>query len=374
MRILLVGKYPPMQGGIAAKSYWLARALASRGIVYNVVTMAPKQYRTGGFRVPEHLAGHHVVEDGESPWFIPGGDLASECLVASALDACIARKPDVVEVNYLAPFGLAGLHVARELGVPLVVRHAGSDLAKLLCFKPVARALRAVFESAAAVATTKDNVQVVLGAGARGERTSVLPRYVPPPDAFAARPLPNASTKTLLVAGKLNFYWKWKALDSLLDAVRTGDPWRILVVGDGVGKSSFVDRVCQHGQAGTVEFESFRTPEDMPGLLSECHAVWAVRTPDDIGDPSNLAWEAAAAGRPCFVSGHQAAHTDMQLLRGLGASMLTVMADDPDGIRRALSSATTDAPEANVDFVALHDQYVDAQYRFYSRVAEGHGG
>ena len=43
--IALLSKYPPLEGGIAAKTYWLARGLAGRGHMVHVITHAPEAGR-----------------------------------------------------------------------------------------------------------------------------------------------------------------------------------------------------------------------------------------------------------------------------------------------------------------------------------------
>ncbi len=40
MKICIVGKYPPIQGGVSAQTYWAARGLAERGHQVYVVTNA----------------------------------------------------------------------------------------------------------------------------------------------------------------------------------------------------------------------------------------------------------------------------------------------------------------------------------------------
>lgn len=40
MRICIVGKYPPIEGGVSAQTYWAARGLAERGHEVFVVTNA----------------------------------------------------------------------------------------------------------------------------------------------------------------------------------------------------------------------------------------------------------------------------------------------------------------------------------------------
>ena len=50
-KIAFLGKYPPLEGGIAAKTYWLARGLAERGHEIHVITngiSAGREYRIKG--------------------------------------------------------------------------------------------------------------------------------------------------------------------------------------------------------------------------------------------------------------------------------------------------------------------------------------
>src|SRR5688572_24421354 len=40
MKVCFIGKYPPIEGGVSATTYWLARGLAQRGHEISVVTNA----------------------------------------------------------------------------------------------------------------------------------------------------------------------------------------------------------------------------------------------------------------------------------------------------------------------------------------------
>ena len=40
MNICILGKYPPIEGGVSTHTYWLARGLAGRGHQVHVVTNA----------------------------------------------------------------------------------------------------------------------------------------------------------------------------------------------------------------------------------------------------------------------------------------------------------------------------------------------
>ena len=40
MKICILGKYPPIEGGVSTQTYWLARGLAQRGHHVHVITNA----------------------------------------------------------------------------------------------------------------------------------------------------------------------------------------------------------------------------------------------------------------------------------------------------------------------------------------------
>ena len=236
MRILLLGKFPPAQGGISAKTYWLARTLAATGISFDIITIAPPSYRTAAPATAPPDLRQRICEAEASPWFLPGGDLCTEHVITEALVLAAERAPDAIEANYLAPFGIAALVAARLLGVPLIIRHAGSDIAKLLDWPPARGALRALLGAANLVLTTPD-ARPRLEDLTPSRRLLALPRYAPDPAAFAWRP--PISSRLLLIAGKLNYHWRLKGLDVLLEALALRPEWRVLSVVDGCGREDF---------------------------------------------------------------------------------------------------------------------------------------
>jgi len=40
MKICMIGKYPPIEGGVSARNYWIARGLSERGHEVHLVTNA----------------------------------------------------------------------------------------------------------------------------------------------------------------------------------------------------------------------------------------------------------------------------------------------------------------------------------------------
>jgi glycosyltransferase involved in cell wall biosynthesis len=367
MRILLLGKFPPGQGGISAKTYWLYRALVRRGFEFDVITLIPSLYASD--QQAEPLNGLRVktllTDPDGRPWFIPGGTLPTERLVAAALEMCESGKPDIVESNYLVPYGLAALVVSTLLNCPLLVRHAGSDIAKLLTWEPARAALDAVLFRANLVITNED---ARVGLRPRVSRLLVLPRYAPDPSAFEAVRAPSAN-KVLLLAGKLNYHWRLKALDTLLAALDRSPGWTVLAVADGTGRQAFELAINEHGLGERVSLRAFIPPNQMPELLSSVSAVWAVERPGQFSDFSNVVWEAVARHCPCLVSASLLEHPDARLIRA-SPFLLRVKADDPASVASALDLAEHGIEPANVpDWVELHNEYVNQNAGAYLKVA-----
>lgn len=371
MNVLLLGKFPPCQGGIAAKTYWLVRALAECGISYDIVTLVPEVYRsaaTGPLPDGVHL---RALTSETSPWFLPGTDLAVERIVSAALALAKERTPDIVEANYLAPFGIAAFIVSRLLKTPLLLRHAGSDLAKLLPWEPVHTALGAVIAVADRVVTADDQSPASYSQRLPpGAKTTCLPRYVPDETAFR----PTAAARggpVLLLAGKLNYYWRLKALDTLFEALESMPSWRLLCLGAGVGSDAVSKEADRRGLASHIEWRPFVAPSEMPAIIAGATAVWAVQRVGPVTDFSNIAWESVAMGRPCIVSPSTWAHPDAALLRQ-SPGLLTVDPEEPGDVISTLEGALAIDDTGSLQGLAMtYRAYLDAQADLYREVATG---
>ena len=144
MRICIVGKFPPIQGGVSARTYWTAHALAERGHEIHVVTNA-KEARPP-FRMhmrpedwvrcePQSQIGsvkvHWTDPVDRSQSYIPMASPFVSKLAGVAACVHSERPFDVILSHYMEPYGVAG-HLAAEIaGVPHVVRMAGSDAGRL---------------------------------------------------------------------------------------------------------------------------------------------------------------------------------------------------------------------------------------------------
>jgi glycosyltransferase involved in cell wall biosynthesis len=144
VRICVIGKFPPIQGGVSRHTYWSAHALAERGHEVHVVTnakevdapyrmhMRPADWRRCAARYTAGSVTVHWTDPADASQFhIPMASPFVSKLAAIAAGLHAQRPFDVVYSHYLEPYGVAGCLVAHMTGAPHVARMAGSDAGRL---------------------------------------------------------------------------------------------------------------------------------------------------------------------------------------------------------------------------------------------------
>jgi glycosyltransferase involved in cell wall biosynthesis len=144
LRICIIGKFPPIQGGVSMRTYWSAHGLAALGHEVHVVTNAKEAVapfrmlmRTGDWKrcIAAHDTGsvtvHWTDPVDRSQSYIPMASPFVSKLAATAARVHSERPFDVIYSHYLEPYGVAGLLAAQMTHVPHVVRMAGSDAGHL---------------------------------------------------------------------------------------------------------------------------------------------------------------------------------------------------------------------------------------------------
>ena len=190
MRVCAIVKYPPIQGGVSAQSYWLCRALAEAGHEVHVVTNAEEveqDYRLAlgegdrGWLEPSFDAGRggrvrvHRTEP-ISPAFmhVPQSNPFVTKLAGLATEVVREQRCEVIFSYYLEPYGLAAHLCSAWTSVPYVVRNAGSDLGRLMHRRGVGAAYREVYRRADGVCS--GNPYPLLGLGVAPDRLYPAPR------------------------------------------------------------------------------------------------------------------------------------------------------------------------------------------------------
>jgi glycosyltransferase involved in cell wall biosynthesis len=197
LRLCIIGKFPPIQGGVSMRTYWTAHALAARGHEVHVVTNAKEA--TPPFRMhmrPEDwercesaygagsVAVHWTDPVDRSQAFIPMASPFVSKLAAVAAHVHSQHPFDVIFSFYMEPYGVAG-HLAAEMtGAPHVIRMAGSDAGRLWHHPQLEALYDHVLRSAQAVVVRGEVADRAIERGVDARRIASDGGFVVPEELF----------------------------------------------------------------------------------------------------------------------------------------------------------------------------------------------
>lgn len=295
MRICLLSKFPPIQGGVSARTYWMSRGFAERSIETHVVTNAncvEKEYRINDISSdsPSNLHVHFI--DPDLPWHIPDSQLYVPRLLDRTLTLIKESRIDLIDTGYLIPYGILGYLVFKIAGIPYVLRHGGSDLEKFFRKGVLRDLLEQVIKDASAIITDDQNKETFQGLNSK---IFTVPRYIPDEKYFKPSLSPHAKP-TFAYIGKINYHWRHKSLHRIADIFQDlKDDYRLLFVGQGKGFNDFSEFMAGYGLANT-EFRQFVHPANMPRLLNEIDFLIYFNKDNPIKDFTNIFCEALWSG------------------------------------------------------------------------------
>jgi len=197
VRICLIGKFPPIQGGVSMRNYWTAHGLAARGHEVHVVTNAKEaeppfrlHMRPQDWRRCEAIYGggsvtvHWTDPVDRSQAYIPMASPFVSKLAGIAARLHSERPFDIIFSFYLEPYGVAGYLAAQMTGVPHVVRMAGSDAGRLWRHPQLETLYDHVLRSAACVITGNVVAARAVERGVDADRIAFAGGTVVPEDLF----------------------------------------------------------------------------------------------------------------------------------------------------------------------------------------------
>ncbi len=204
MRICFIGKYPPIEGGVSGENYWTVHGLAERGHQIYFVTNADEVEQR--FRLTLAQADRPWYEPVFGPGFvrvlssliaeeklayIPTANPFVSKLSSIATQAIREFGCEVVVANYFEPYGVAGFLASRFTGVPLIVKHAGSDVGRLMKEPELATTYKEILKNADLVLTFPRYQERFVGFGVEPERLGLDAPFALPSKVFNpwAKPL-----------------------------------------------------------------------------------------------------------------------------------------------------------------------------------------
>ncbi len=293
MRICLISKYPPIEGGVSARVYWLAKALGERGHEVHIITNAlevEEEYRerfeaNEQRYVPENVHVHSTNPD-NNPWHIPFSKAYTEKIANLSIEVIEKYNIQVIDSFYILPYGVAAFIARNISGKPHILRHAGSDIGKLFASSSYQTLFEKIFQRADKIMTIPPLKEMFLSLGipeskiAFDEKVSVdtkafNPEVAPfPLSDYIERQLPECPIITFI--GKINYYWETKGLYELLEAVKgIKDDFLLLFVANGRGLKGFQDLIEEKNLSKKTIFLDFVPPWEIPSIikLSTCVVV-----------------------------------------------------------------------------------------------------
>jgi len=298
-RIVIISKYPPIEGGISSRTFWLTRALVERSHRVNIVTDrldATPEYSVQQYEdAPEtkNLSVHRP--SAEMPWHIPNNNHFDLDLLNTAVRVIKETNAEVIDTGYLVPYGLVGYLTSQISGVPFVLRHGGSDIHKFLDAGIFSELLNDAVRKASLVVTDRMNYSTMCQLS---DNVVVTSPYVPNPSFFKPSEEPVQGKPTLALIGKSNYHWTHKAWDRAVDIMeRLEDKFRFIIVSQGIGFEYFKQYAEKRLDNRNLIWRNFVHPLEMPKLINEVDGIFALFKQLPFPAFSNLILEVLCCGK-----------------------------------------------------------------------------
>ncbi len=393
MRICIIGKMPPIQGGVSKLNFWIAQALALAGHEVHVLTNAAeveKSYRSvngklvSGRTSPldglENIRVHYTDERRRHA-YIPYANPFVTKLSSMAIDIVREHRCDLIFGHYFEPYGMAAYLASKVTGVPFGLLHAGSDVGRLMQSPEMRTVYSEMMRSADFVFSSRTSTRRFLQEGVDAERLYQLPPaathdgYTPdaPPLDMAAHlerarvefrnspahaglldrfPLSsyNPARPTIGVYGKTaESKGSYDLVEALTKLKARGLDFNFLALTNSAtdGPTEFMLRAEAAGLADRMTWLPFVPYWEVPSFIRLCTAVCFLER--DFSIPIHqpaVAVEIMYCGG-CLIVSHEIA--DKQRFKGLiedGVNALLVDPKDTDALADRIALALSDPERA----------------------------
>jgi glycosyltransferase involved in cell wall biosynthesis len=338
MRICVIGKYPPIEGGVSAETFWTARLLAAHGHDVHVVTNAAEteaEHRMWFLAgdadrlESDHPGGRvrvHFTQAGNDAdrYYIPAGQPTVTRLAGVATEVTRGYECDLIIGWYLEPYGVAAGLAAHWTGRPYVLRHAGSDLFALAADAELAPAYRELIRHARGVMTygTPLAWPALPAARAPGLPGACLPEEFTPDGPaldiagtaaqLAARGCPSVTNVAAMPAGApvIGCYGKLgpqKGTIELIHAVgrlrKDGLDVQLALMGGGRDWPLVMAGIRQADLGPSTWTLPPLAPWRVPGFIRACQAIAYLERDFAVAEHMPIPpFEVVACGRPLVLS------------------------------------------------------------------------
>jgi len=329
MKICLVSKYPPIEGGISSGTYWLAKGLGERGHHVHVVTNAlevENEYReiletTDPKYSPKNVFIHSTDPSPTieaNPSHIPFSKFYCEKLASLAIETIDEHDVDIIDSWYLMPYCVSGFLAKSFTGVPQIIRHGGSDMQRLYPSPYLNKLLDRVVKSADAIITNDSSRAFFRDMGIPADKIMPLQNVFADMDSFNPNVTPfdlspyitnqkySPGIPVFGYIGKITHHLESKGLCNFLKACHTIDKdFLLLFVANGKKMDQFKRKVRDENLEDKSVFLDFVPPWQIPTIMKACTCIVSLEkenSPVYDYHTSALPYEALASGKCVLMS------------------------------------------------------------------------
>jgi glycosyltransferase involved in cell wall biosynthesis len=362
MKVCIISKYPPIEGGVSSKVYWLAKALGERGHEIHIVTNALEvedEYREAlDINDPQYSPKNVYVHSTDpsptikaNPSHIPFSKMYCEKLASLAIKVIEDHNIDLIDSRYLIPYCVAGYLAKSLVNIPQIIGNAGSDLQRLYPSPYLDKLLAKILRCADGIITDQATASFFHDLGIPASRTFVVPQIFVDTQAFRPEvpPFDLAQYIThqeyfpgipiIAYIGKITQHFETKGLPELLKACSLiKEEFLLLFVANGKKMDDFKAMVKNASLIEKTLFLPFFPPWQIPSILKSCICIVAL---ENTGSPTlnyhvpALPAEAMATGR-CVLMSKEVHEKEPYKKLENGKEVIVVNALDTDEIKKSL--------------------------------------
>jgi len=287
----MIGKYPPIEGGVSTRTYWLARALGEQGVEVHIVTNAQeveeeyKEIIQDGD--PEYAPPNvyvHSTNEKSHPWYIPFSKSYAERIASLAIEVIKKYDLQLIDSYYILPYVISGFLAKTITDIPQIMRHAGSDMGRLLSSPNFSTLFGAIFKKVDRIITYPDDKEEFVKRGIPESRISITDRINVNLKAFNSEVIPlDLSTyleknigniPVISFIGKIPYLWESKGIGELLEAIEgIKEDFLLLFFSGGKGLPKVRQIVRDKGLERQVVFLKFVPPWKVPSIMKRSTCV-----------------------------------------------------------------------------------------------------
>ncbi len=293
MRICIVSKYPPIEGGVSARVYWLAKALGEHGHEVHIVTNAlevedeyKEQIDNNDQKYsPQNVYVHSITPE-MNPWHIPFSKAYAERIANIAIEIIEKYDIPIIDTYYILPYAISGFIAKSITGRPQILRHAGNDIDKLFSSDAYETLFKSIFKKVDKIITIPQFKKMFLSLGVKESVLDFNDHASVDTNAFksevATFPLSDyidndiPECPIITYIGKINYYWQTKGLYELIEAVKNiKTDFRLLFIANGKGLIEFKNLIKENNLEDKSIFIDFIPPWKVPSVikLSTCVVI-----------------------------------------------------------------------------------------------------